>query len=82
MPGEFGDAVVATPGQSHVRNRRYTDHIPIYGQYPLEWQKAPPQVLVTYLLLVVVVVVVLFSGGLSGHVAGDRASHGAYAGLS
>ena len=33
-------------------------------------------------VVVVVVVVVLFSGGLSGHVAGDRASHGAYAGLS
>ena len=32
--------------------------------------------------VVVVVVVVLFSGGVSDHVAGDRASRGAYAGLS
>ena len=34
------------------------------------------------LLVVVVVVVELFSGGFSGHVAGDHASHRAYAGLS
>ena len=34
------------------------------------------------IVVVVVVVVELFSGGFSGHVAGDHASHGAYAGLS